>query len=265
MARDNEHVEEELAEGTLISHLVELRTRLVYMVMAIGIIFICLVPFAQEVYTFVAEPMRRSLPEGQEMIATGVATPFLTPFKTTLFAALFLAMPVVLYQIWRFVAPGLYKNEQRFAFPLVVSSIVLFYAGTAFAYIVVFPLVFEFFALAVPEGVVQAPDINQYLDFVLTIFFAFGLAFEVPIATFMLVWSRLTTVEALGKIRAYVFLGAFVAGMFLTPPDIISQTLLAIPMYLLYEGGLILSRVLLADRIKKDKEDKAAEEAAADD
>jgi sec-independent protein translocase protein TatC len=264
MARDDEN-EEDLAEGTLISHLVELRTRLVYMVTAIGIIFICLVPFAQEVYTFVAEPMMRSLPEGQDMIATGVATPFLTPFKTTLFAALFIAMPVVLYQGWRFVAPGLYKNEQRFAFPLVVSSIILFYAGTAFAYIVVFPLVFDFFSFAVPEGVVQAPDINQYLDFVLTIFFAFGLAFEVPIVTFMLVWSRLTTVEALGKIRAYVFLGAFVAGMFLTPPDIISQTLLAIPMYLLYEGGLILSRVLLADRIKKDKEEKAAEEAAADD
>lgn len=250
---DNDESEstEDLAEGTLISHLVELRQRLVYAVAATFVVFIGLVPFAQEVYTFVAQPMIDSLPNDQQMIATGVATPFLTPFKTTLFAAVFVAMPVVIYQAWRFVAPGLYKNEKRFAMPLVFSSIVLFYCGTAFAYFLVFPLVFDFFAYAVPEGVVQAPDINQYLDFVLTIFFAFGLAFEVPIATFMLVWSRLVSIKTLGKARAYVFLGAFVVGMFLTPPDIISQTLLAVPMYLLYEGGIIMSRFMLADRLKE--------------
>jgi sec-independent protein translocase protein TatC len=253
-ARPDTEEEEQLAEGTLISHLVELRQRLVYAVAAIFLIFLCLVPFAQQVYTFVAQPMIDSLPSGQQMIATGVATPFLTPFKTTLLAAVFLAMPVVLYQVWQFIAPGLYRSEKRFAMPLIFSSIVLFYCGTAFAYFVVFPLVFQFFALAVPQGVVQAPDINQYLDFVLTIFFAFGLAFEVPIATFMLVWSRLVTIEALGKVRAYVFLGAFVIGMFLTPPDMISQTLLAVPMYLLYESGIVLSRILLADRIGEQKE-----------
>ena len=252
MAEKNDNAQEELAEGTLISHLVELRQRLLYAVYAVLAIFICLVPFAQEIYTFVSAPMQESLPEGQTLIATGVATPFLTPFKTALLAAVFVAMPVVIYQAWRFVAPGLYRSEKRFAVPLVVSSIVLFYCGTAFAYFIVFPLVFDFFALAVPQGVVQAPDINQYLDFVLTIFFAFGIAFEVPIATFMLVWSRLVSIEMLSKVRPYVFLGAFVVGMFLTPPDFISQTLLAVPMYLLYEGGIIMSRLMLADRFSED-------------
>lgn len=264
MTRDHEEGEE-LAEGTLISHLVELRQRLLYAVIAIIVIFLCLVPFAEAVYSFVANPMIKSLPDGQTMIATGIAAPFLTPFKTTLFVALFLAMPVVLYQGWQFVAPGLYRKEKRFAVPLLVSSIVLFYAGTAFAYFLVFPLVFEFFAYAVPQGVVQAPDINQYLDFVLTIFFAFGLAFEVPIATFMLVWSRLVTIDALGKIRAYVFLGAFVIGMFLTPPDMISQTLLAVPMYVLYEAGIVLSRILLADQIRAQREAADKEAASASD
>jgi sec-independent protein translocase protein TatC len=255
--------EEQLAEGTLLSHLIELRARLVRAVLAIGIVFICLAPFAQEIFTFVARPMVESLVGDQQMIVIGVAAPFLTPFKTALFAAIFIAMPAVLYQIWQFVAPGLYRKERRFAFPLLFTSIILFYMGTAFAYFVVFPLVFKFFAMSVPEGVTQAPDINQYLDFILTIFLAFGVAFEVPIVTFMLVWSRLTTIEVLGKARAYVFLGAFVVGMFLTPPDMISQTLLAIPMYMLFEGGIILSRVLLADRIKEDRA-KAAAEASAE-
>jgi sec-independent protein translocase protein TatC len=252
--------EEKLAEGTLISHLIELRQRLVWATLAIAVVFVCLVPFAQQIYSFIATPMIESLPEGQGLIAIGVATPFLTPFKTTLFAALFIAMPVVIYQAWAFVAPGLYRREKRFAGPLVATSIVLFYCGCAFAYFLVFPLVFRFFALSVPAGVVQAPDINQYLDFVLTIFFAFGMAFEVPIATFMLVWSRLVPVETLAKARPYVFLGAFVVGMFLTPPDIISQTLLAIPMYALYEGGIVLSRVLLAERHAQDRADAAGED-----
>ena len=236
--------DEELAEGTLVSHLVELRTRLIRSVVAVLLIFICLVPFAERVFTLIATPLMERLPEGATMIATQVASPFLTPFKMSLFVAVFLAMPVMLYQVWLFVAPGLYRKEKRFAYPLLLSSIVLFYAGVAFAYYVVFPLMFAFFAGVAPEGVTMMTDISAYLDFILTIFFAFGLAFEVPIATVMLVWSGLVSIESLGKARAYVFLGAFVLGMLLTPPDVISQTLLAVPVYLLYESGLILARVL---------------------
>jgi sec-independent protein translocase protein TatC len=252
--------EEELAEGTLISHLVELRQRLVRATIAVGIVFVCLVPFAQEIYTIIAQPIMAKLGV-ENMIIIGVAAPFLTPFKTTLFAALFIAMPIVLYQVWQFVAPGLYRNEKRFALPLLISSIVLFYCGIAFAYFAVFPLVFGFFAAVVPEGVAWTPDINEYLSFILTIFLAFGLAFEVPIATFMLVWTRLVSLQALSKARAYVLLGTFVVGMFLTPPDMISQTLLAVPMYLLYESGLVLSRILLADRLREDREEAEREEA----
>ncbi len=236
--------DEELAEGTLVSHLVELRTRLIRSALAVLVIFICLVPFAERVFTLIATPLMERLPEGATMIATQVASPFLTPFKMSLFVAVFLAMPVMLYQVWLFVAPGLYRKEKRFAYPLLLSSIVLFYAGVAFAYYVVFPLMFAFFAGVAPEGVTMMTDISAYLDFILTIFFAFGLAFEVPIATVMLVWSGLVSIESLGKARAYVFLGAFVLGMLLTPPDVISQTLLAVPVYLLYESGLILARVL---------------------
>jgi sec-independent protein translocase protein TatC len=191
------------------------------------------------------------------MIATQVASPFLTPFKMTLFVALFLAMPVVLYQLWAFVAPGLYRKEKRFAFPLLISSIVLFYAGVSFAYYVVFPLMFGFFAAVAPEGVTMMTDISAYLDFVLTLFFAFGIAFEVPIATVMLIASHLVTLDVLRKARPYVFLGAFVAGMFLTPPDAISQTLLAVPVYLLYESGLILARVLGATGREPDSESES--------
>ena len=174
----------------------------------------------------------------------------------SLFVAVFLAMPVMLYQVWLFVAPGLYRKEKRFAYPLLLSSIVLFYAGVAFAYYVVFPLMFAFFAGVAPEGVTMMTDISAYLDFILTIFFAFGLAFEVPIATVMLVWSGLVSIESLGKARAYVFLGAFVLGMLLTPPDVISQTLLAVPVYLLYESGLILARVLGPERDPSDESPK---------
>jgi len=236
--------DEQLAEGTLVSHLVELRTRLIRSALAVLVIFLCLVPFAEGIFTLIATPLMERLPEGATMIATQVASPFLTPFKMTLFVAVFLGMPVLLYQVWLFVAPGLYRKEKRFAYPLLLSSILLFYAGIAFAYYVVFPLMFAFFAGVAPEGVTMMTDISAYLDFILTIFFAFGLAFEVPIATVMLVWSRLVSVETLGKARAYVFLGAFVLGMLLTPPDVISQTLLAVPVYLLYESGLILARFL---------------------
>jgi sec-independent protein translocase protein TatC len=238
---------EKLAEGTLLSHLIELRSRLLKAAAATLLLFIVLVPFAETIFTAIATPLMEQLPEGATMIATQVASPFITPFKTTFFVALFLAMPVILYQLWQFVAPGLYKKEKRFAIPLLVSSIVLFYGGVSFAYFVVFPLMFAFFAAVAPEGVTMMTDINAYLDFILTLFFAFGLAFEVPIATVMLVWSGLITTAALRKSRAYVFLGAFVAGMFLTPPDAISQTLLAIPIYMLYEAGIVLCRVLGAE------------------
>ena len=236
--------EEQLAEGSLVSHLVELRSRLIRSALSILLIFVCLIPFAEQTFTIVATPLMERLPENATMIATQVASPFITPFKTSLFVAVFLSMPVILYQVWGFIAPGLYRKEKRFASPLLISSIVLFYSGVAFAYFVVFPLMFGFFAAVSPEGVTMMTDISSYLDFILTIFFAFGLAFEVPIATVMLVWSGLVSLEVLGKARAYVFLGAFVMGMLLTPPDAISQTLLAVPVYLLYEAGLILARVL---------------------
>lgn len=250
---------ENLAEGTLISHLIELRSRLLKAAAAILVLFIGLVPFAETIFTLVATPLMEQLPEGATMIATQVASPFLTPFKMTLFVALFFAMPVILYQLWQFIAPGLYRNEKRFAVPLLLSSIVLFYAGVAFAYYVVFPLMFSFFAAAAPEGVTMMTDISAYLDFILTLFFAFGIAFEVPIATVMLVSSGLVSIKTLGQARAYVFLGAFVAGMFLTPPDAISQTLLAVPVYLLYESGLVLCRILGAERRAEAQEEDSGE------
>lgn len=246
-AHENEE-REQLAEGTLISHLVELRSRLLKVAGAVLLIFICLVPFAERVFTVVATPLMEQLPEGATMIATQVAAPFLTPFKMTLFVALFLAMPVVLYQAWEFVAPGLYKREKRFAFPLLISSILLFYLGVAFAYYVVFPLMFGFFSAVTPEGVTMMTDISAYLDFILTLFLAFGIAFEVPIATVLLVGSGLAPLKTLSRARPYVFLGAFVGGMLLTPPDAISQSLLAVPVYLLYEGGLLLCRFLVPER-----------------
>ena len=245
---DNHEQEEQLAEGTLMSHLLELRSRIMKAVVAVVLVFVCLAPFTQRVFEVVSAPLLAVLPEGSEMIATDVASPFLTPFKTTFYVALFLAMPVVLFQIWQFVAPGLYKREKRFAIPLLVSSIVLFYTGMAFAYFVVFRLMFTFFANVVPGGVTMAPDISAYLGFVLGMFLAFGLAFEVPIATVMLIWSGLVSIKTLRTGRRYVFLGAFVVGMVLTPPDIFSQTLLALPMYFLYEGGLIMARIMLPEK-----------------
>ena len=236
--------EEELKEETLLSHLIELRSRLLKMGASILVVFLILAPFSDFIFRSIALPLMEQLPEGSTMIATQVASPFLTPFKTTMFAALFLSMPVVLYQVWGFTAPGLYKKEKRFAIPLLLSSIVLFYCGTVFAYFVVFPLMFAFFTSAAPTGVAVMTDIASYLDFVLVLFFAFGIAFEVPIATVVLVWSGLTSVETLAKNRAYVFLGAFIIGMLITPPDVISQTLLAVPVYLLYECGILLSKIL---------------------
>jgi len=229
-------------EQPFMSHLVELRDRLLRMVIAIVVVFLVLFPFANDIYSFIAEPIRAQLPEGSQMIATQVASPFLTPFKLALVVAVFVAMPYLLYQFWAFVAPGLYTHEKRLAVPLLASSIVLFYLGMAFAYFVVFPLVFAFFTSVTPEGVAQMPDIAFYLEFVLKLFFAFGVAFEIPIATILLVAVGATTPEALAQKRPYVIVGVFVAGMLLTPPDVISQTLLAIPMWLLFEAGVFFSR-----------------------
>ena len=234
--------EDDLAEGTLLSHLVELRSRLIKIAAAVVLVFAALIPFAQTIFEVVSKPLVDVLP-GQQMIATEVASSLLTPFKLTFFVALFIAMPIILYQVWAFVAPGLYKKEKHFAFPLLASSILLFYAGVAFAYFVVFPLVFAFFTAVTPEGVEMMTDISSYLDFITTIVLAFGLAFEVPIATVLIVWTGLTTTAKLGKARPYVFLLAFVVGMLLTPPDVISQTLLAVPVYLLFEIGIIMSRI----------------------
>ena len=239
--------DEELAEGTLLSHLIELRSRLLVIAAAVIIAFVVLLPFSRDIFTLVSEPLRDVLP-GNAMIATSVASPLLTPFKLTFFAALFLVMPVVLFQVWNFIAPGLYKNEKRFAIPLLATSIVLFYLGIAFAYFVVFPLIFGFFTSIAPEGVEVQTDITQFLDFITTIVFAFGIAFEVPVATVLIVWAGLTDIEKLGKARPYVFLMAFIAGMFLTPPDVISQSLLAVPVYLLYELGIIMSRIFIKNK-----------------
>ena len=257
--RDDGEQEEQLAEGTLLSHLIELRTRLIRISIAVIGMFVILLPFSQKIFVVVSKPLVDVLP-GQKMIATAVASPLLTPFKLTFFVALFVAMPVVLYQVWAFVAPGLYKREKRFAFPLLGSSIVLFYAGIAFAYFVVFELVFGFFASVTPQSVEMMTDIAAYLDFITKIFLAFGLAFEVPIATVLVVWTGLTTPEKLGKARPYVFLMAFVIGMFLTPPDVISQTLLAVPVYLLYELGILMSKLFVRQRSSKPDEAIAAED-----
>jgi sec-independent protein translocase protein TatC len=245
---DKHEAEEQLAEGTLMSHLLELRSRIMKAVLAVILVFFVLAYWMNDVFELVSKPLRDALPEGSEMIVTDVAAPFLTPMKTAFFVSLFIAMPVVLYQVWQFVAPGLYRREKRLAIPLLISSIFLFYAGIAFAYFIVFKVMFGFFASVTPGGVEMSPDISQYLSFVLGIFLAFGMAFEVPIATVLLIWSGLVSVKSLKSARPYVFLGAFVAGMLLAP-DVFSMTLMAIPMYALYEGGLLMARFLVPDKM----------------
>jgi len=226
----------------LVTHLAELRDKLLRSLLAVLIVFIGLFPFANEIYAFVSKPLRALLPEGSTMIATEVASPFLTPFKLTLVAAIFLAIPYVLYQAWSFIAPGMYRHEKRLAIPLLVSSVLLFYLGAAFAYYVVFPLIFAFFTSVGPEDITMMTDINRYLDFVLKLFFAFGLAFEIPIAAVLMIWAGITTPENLARKRPYIIVGCFVLGMLLTPPDIISQSLLAIPMWILFEFGVFFGR-----------------------
>ncbi|MBT3812363.1 MAG: twin-arginine translocase subunit TatC [Gammaproteobacteria bacterium] len=237
--------ENEEQEQPLISHLVELRNRLLKVVLSVLLVFLAMTPFANEIYSFLAKPLMQFLPEDTSMVAIDVVSPFLTPFKLVLVASIFIAIPVILYQFWAFVAPGLYVHERRMIAPLLIASTLLFALGMVFAYFVVFPLVFGFLTSAAPEGVTVMTDIAKYLDFVLTMFFAFGMAFEVPIVTIVLVWVGIFTPQQLAEKRPYIIVGAFIIGMFLTPPDAISQTLLAVPIWLLFETGLLFSRLFV--------------------
>lgn len=248
---------ESLAEGTLISHLLELRDRLLRSLLAVFIAFLPLVFFSNQLFTLIARPLVEKLPEGTSLIATSVVAPFMTPLKLALIAAVFIAMPYVLYQVWAFVAPGLYRHEKRFAMPLFASSVVLFYGGAAFAYFLVFPLMFAFLTSTTPEGVQMMTDMSSYLDFALLLFFAFGIAFEVPIATVLLVATGLVKVETLKKHRGYVLLGIFVVAAFLTPPDAISQSFMAVPMYILYELGILLAQYMTRGRSVAAAHDEA--------
>ena len=240
------------AEQSLMDHLVELRDRLMHMVLAVLIVFIALFAFSEDIFTFAADPLLQLMPEGTSMIATGVTSPFLVPFKLVLLLSVLLTVPYLLHQIWAFIAPGLYRHEKRLAGPLLISSVLLFYCGIAFAYYVIFPILFAFFIGISPEGVEVMTDIGQYLDFIIAIFFAFGIAFEVPVATFLLIAAGATTPEKLAGKRPYIIIGAFFVGMLLTPPDVISQSLLAIPIWLLFELGLVMSRIFLKDKIEKN-------------
>ncbi|WP_130833224.1 Sec-independent protein translocase subunit TatC [[Erwinia] mediterraneensis] len=239
----------------LISHLIELRKRLLNCIIAVFIIFLALIYFANDIYHLVAAPLISQMPSGASMIATDVASPFFTPIKLTIIVSVFLAVPVILYQVWAFVAPALYRHERRLVMPLLFSSTLLFYVGVAFAYFIVFPLAFGFFAKTAPQGVQIATDISNYLDFVMALFMAFGVAFEVPVAIVLLCWTGITSPEDLKKKRPYILVGAFVIGMLLTPPDVFSQTLLAIPMYCLFEVGVFFSRYYVGKgRQDRDKE-----------
>ncbi|MCH2041782.1 MAG: twin-arginine translocase subunit TatC [Saccharospirillaceae bacterium] len=242
-------------EQPLVTHLVELRNRLLKSVLVVLTLFLGMFYFANDLYLILVEPLSTLLPDTGNMIATGVASPFLVPFKMTLVLAVLLSIPFILFQIWSFIAPGLYQHEKRFGIPLLISSVILFYAGIAFAYYVVLPLVFGFFTAAGPEGISFLPDITNILNFILKIFFAFGIAFEIPIATFLMVLTGMTTVKSLGEKRPYIFLGCFVVGMLVTPPDVISQTVLALPMYLLFEIGVLFSRT-----VKSRGDDEGEEE-----
>jgi len=225
----------------LLSHLLELRNRLLRMVIAVIVVFMSLIYWANDIYLLLSAPLRDKLPESSSMIATDIISPFLTPFKMTAILSVFIAMPYILHQVWAFISPGLYRHEKRFAFPLLFSSIMLFYAGLAFAYFVVFPLAWAFLTAAGPEGIQVLPDISSYLSIVLKMFFAFGLAFEIPVATVLMIWSGLTTAQSLREKRPYVIVGVFVVGMLLTPPDVISQILLAVPMWILFELGIVFA------------------------
>jgi sec-independent protein translocase protein TatC len=251
---------EKLVEGTLISHLLELRDRLIRAIVAVALAFLPCMFYSNQIFTFVATPLKEKLPKGTQLIATTVMSPFTTPFKLSLFVAVFLAMPFIIYQLWAFVAPGLYRHEKRFAVPLLISSILLFYVGVVFAYFFVFPVMFQFFAASTPHGVAMMTDISAYLDFVLKMFLAFGAAFEVPIAVVLLVLTGVVKLEKLKENRGYVLIGIFIIAALLTPPDAISQCIMAIPMYLLYEGGLLMARVL--SKMRRETSDSKEIEAS---
>ena len=237
----------------IISHLTELRSRLLKALAGVGVVTLVLFPFANNLYEHLSAPLMRYLPDNSSMIAIEVASPFLTPFKLTLLTAIVVAMPYLLYQVWTFVAPGLYHKERRLTLPLLVSSTLLFYVGMAFAYFVVFPLMFGFFTAVAPTGVTVMTDIGRYLDFVLKIFIAFGIAFEVPVVTVLLVKMGTVTVQRLASSRPYIIVGAFVVGMILTPPDVLSQILLAVPVWILFEFGLLLARFLPDEQTAEDQ------------
>lgn len=264
---DNKNKTEKVAESEIpfMSHLVELRDRLLRAVLVVLVLFLGLFSFSNELYSLLAEPLLIHLPTGSSMIATEVASPFLTPFKLSMMTAIFIGMPFLLYQFWAFIAPGLYKHEKTLAFPLLFSSIILFYLGMVFAYFVVFPLMFQFFTGIALEGVTMMTDITKYLDFVLKMFFAFGMAFEVPIATIIVISTGMTTADKLAAKRPYIIVVAFIAGMLLTPPDVVSQMLLAIPMWILFEFGLIFSRILSRKKVRLAKEREEQEEKELDD
>lgn len=243
-------------ELPLVQHLIELRTRLLHTVIFVLVVFCCLFYFANEIYYIISAPLQNLLPDNTSMIATDVVSPFLTPLKLTFFAAVLLSIPYILYQIWAFIAPGLYKHEKNLAAPLLISSVLLFYTGMAFAYFVVFPLLFGFVTGIGLEGVATMTDIAKYLDFVLQLFFAFGFAFEIPIAVILLIHAGVLTPDSLAAKRPYIIVGCFVIGMLLTPPDIFSQILLAVPMWMLFEVGVFVGRA-----VYKNKEAREIEEA----
>ncbi|MGI9318464.1 MAG: twin-arginine translocase subunit TatC [bacterium] len=243
-------------EGTLISHLLELRDRLLRAILAVLVVFICLAPFANELYEILAKPLMSALPEGNSMISTEPHGPFFVPFKFAFACAFAIAVPYLLYQMWSFVAPGLYSHEKRLVMPILLSSSLLFYLGILFAYFAVFPIIFTFFANSAPEGVQVMTDINAYFGFVVKLFFAFGLAFEVPVATVICVKLGITTPDSLATKRPYIIIAAFIVGMLMTPPDIFSQTLLAVPVWLLFELGLWCSRYFFSGEQEQEAEDK---------
>lgn len=255
MTSSSDNQQSQQPQQPLIGHLIELRDRLLRILLVTLIIFAALFAFSNDIYQFVSAPLQAMLPENSTMIATEVASPFFAPFKLTLMVALFLAIPYILFQVWSFIAPALYDNEKRLAMPLLFSSILLFYAGVAFAYFVVFPLLFGFFTNIGPENVAVMTDISAYLDFVLKLFFAFGIAFEIPIATVLLISAGITTAEKLANKRPYIIVGCFVVGMLLTPPDILSQSLLAVPMWLLFEAGVFFGRLVRKSRPVEESDD----------
>ncbi|MBI3901391.1 MAG: twin-arginine translocase subunit TatC [Nitrosomonadales bacterium] len=226
---------------SFIAHLIELRTRLLHSIVALLLVFVCLFPFAGQLYSLLAQPLLAKLPKGGQMIATDVTTPFFVPLKVAMMAAFLIALPYILYQIWRFVAPGLYAHEKKYVAPLIAASMMLFFCGMAFAYFVVFPVVFGFITASAPQGVAVMTDIDKYLSFVLSMFVAFGMTFQVPVAVVVLVRMGVVTTAKLKEIRPYMIVGAFVVGAIFTPPDVVSQFMLAMPLWLLYEAGIIVA------------------------